>query len=64
MIDRNVEMVDVLYALNWGTVSQGRADSNGEEQIFRVDGRDLEGDPLTITVKIVNNQTILCITVF
>lgn len=64
MAERNVEMVDILNVFNWGTVSQGRVNGNGEEQIYRVDGRDLEGEPLTITVKIMNDQTILCITVF
>lgn len=57
-------MVDILNALHWGTVSQGRANGNGEEQIYRVDGRDLESEPLTIAVKIMNDQAILSITVF
>lgn len=61
---RGVQMDDILFLLNWGKVEPGIGESDGEGQVFRVIGTDVEEEPLTAVVKIINDQRLLCITVF
>ena len=61
---RGVQMDDILFLLNWGKVEPGIEEGDGEGQVFRVIGTDVEEEPLIAVVKIINDQRLLCITVF
>jgi hypothetical protein len=55
MGDRDFSMRDILKVLQTGEVKRGRADDDDAKGIFRVYGRDNEGDPLAVTVEINEN---------
>jgi hypothetical protein len=61
---RGVQMDDVLYLLNWGSVEPGEEEGDSENRVFRVLGTDVEGEPLIATVKIIDFHRMLIITVF
>lgn len=61
---RGVQMDDILFLLNWGRVEPGLEEGDDEGQVFRVIGTDVEEESLTAVVKIINDQRLLCITVF
>ena len=54
-------MDDILFLLNWGKVEPGLESGDGEGQVFRVIGTDVEEEPLTV-VKIITDDRLLCIT--
>ncbi len=57
-------MDDILFLLNWGNVEPGQEEGDCERQVFRVIGTDVEEGPLSIVVQLIDDYTLLCITVF
>jgi hypothetical protein len=65
MIERNVQMDDVIHLLFWGTLEPGQKVGDLERNVFRVRGADLEGEPLVIVLAIEREENRLtCISVF
>jgi hypothetical protein len=61
MEERNVEMDDILYLLNWGEVGPNPIDETGERLL--VSGTDIEGEPLRASIIFLSRDTLLVITV-
>jgi hypothetical protein len=61
MIERNVDINDILHVLNWGNVAHD-PDENSDMK-FKVQGNDLEGEPLCVVVIILDQESLLGITV-
>lgn len=65
MIDRNVQMDDILYCLYWGNIEYGNDPGDEENNIFRIPHEDIEGEPLTVVVQIdIEENRLICLTVF
>lgn len=65
MIERNVQMDDILHLLFWGTVEHGQQLDDKAQNIFRVTGGDIEDEPLIVVVQIViEDNRLNCISVF
>jgi hypothetical protein len=62
MHDHNVDFQDILNVLNWGQVVHD-PDENCDMK-FKVNGSDLEGEPLTVIVDLFDNTSLLVITVW
>jgi hypothetical protein len=62
MPDHNVDFQDILNVLNWGQVTHD-PDANCNMK-FKVSGSDLEGEPLTIVVIFLDNDSLLVITLW
>ncbi len=61
MEQRNVQMDDILYLLNWGTVDHNPSDETGTR--FLVSGTDIEGEPLEASITFLSRDSLLVITV-
>jgi hypothetical protein len=65
MLERNVQMDDILHLLFWGSVEHGREPDDKSENVFRVTGKDIEGEYLSVVIQIVDEDNRLnCISVF
>lgn len=62
MPKRNVDFQDILNVLNWGQVIQVPDESCAMK--FKVTGLDLEGEPLTAIVVLLDENSLLVITVW
>ena len=61
---RGVEMDDLISLLLSGDIEPGQEGGDDESQVFRIIGTDVEEEPLIAVVQIINEQKLLCITVF
>ena len=65
MRERQAAMDDVFHALLWGEVTPGNNPGDAEDLVFRVMGHDLEGEALTVVVKIdVTDSILFCLSIF
>jgi hypothetical protein len=62
MPDHNADFQDILNVLNWGHVTHD-PDENCDMK-FRVDGVDLEGEPLTAIVVLLDDNSLIVITLW
>jgi hypothetical protein len=60
--DHNVDFLDILNVLNWGQVTHD-PDENCDMK-FKVDGVDLEGEPLTVIIVLLDENSLLVITLW
>ncbi len=64
MVERRVWMDDMLQVLLWGTIKDLHKNPGDESWACLVEGRDIEGDPLSVKVVILEADfAVLCITV-
>jgi len=62
MLDHNVDFHDILNVLNWGQVTH---DPNENcDMKFKVDGVDLEGEPLTAIIVLLDEISLVVITLW
>ena len=61
MEERNVQMDDILYLLNWGDINHNPIDEAGRR--FLVSGTDIDGEPLEASVTFLSRDSLLVITV-
>jgi hypothetical protein len=65
MVERQVHMDDIFQVLFWGDIAPGVEPGDEEKGIFRVSGKDLSEEPLTIVVHINPADNLLtCLSVF
>ncbi|MBW1954012.1 MAG: DUF4258 domain-containing protein [Deltaproteobacteria bacterium] len=65
MAERQVHMDDIFQVLFWGEISPGAEPGDEEKGIFRISGKDLSDEPLTVVVQINPTDNLLtCISVF
>lgn len=65
MLQRQVFMEEIFHVLHWGEIGPGQHPGDGENNVFRAAGADLEGVPLTIVIRIIVAQKFIeVITVF
>lgn len=64
LVERRAQIEDIVFLLNWGKVEPGQVEGDCEGQVFRVSGMDIDEEPLTAVVKIIDDQRLLIITVF
>lgn len=65
MAQRQVLMDDMLQVLLWGHLKELRENPDCDNWECLVEGSDLEGDPLTVKVAILEHDfAVLCITVY
>jgi hypothetical protein len=57
MHDHDADFLDILNVLNWGRVTHD-PDENCDMK-FKVDGVDLEGEPLTTIIILLNENSLL-----
>lgn len=62
MPDHNADLQDILNVLNWGQVIHA-PDENCDMK-FRVNGSDLDGEPLTAVVVFLDDNSLLVITLW
>ena len=62
MSDHNADFLDILNVLNWGQVTHD-PDENYDMK-FKVNGSDLEGEPLTAVVALLDKNSLLVITLW
>ena len=62
MPDHNVDFQDILNVLNWGQVVHD-PDENCDMK-FKVNGSDLEGEPLTVIVIILDENSLFAKTLW
>lgn len=62
MSDHDVEFQDILNVLNWGQVTHD-PDENCDMK-FKVNGSDLEGEPLTAVVVFLDTNSLLVVTLW
>lgn len=58
---REVDTIDILNVLNWGEVVHD-PDENADMK-FKVKDKDLEGEPLCVVIILLNQDSLLVITV-
>lgn len=61
MIEREVDINDILNVLNWGKVVHDPGEN--AEMKFKVLGNDLEGVPLCVVIILIDQESLLGITV-
>ncbi len=61
MKEREVDIIDILNVLNWGEVVHD-LDENADMK-FKVKDKDLEGEPLCVVIILLNQDSLLVITV-
>jgi hypothetical protein len=62
MPDHNADFQDILNVLNWGQVVHD-PDENCDMK-FKVNGSDLEGEPLTAVIVFIDNDSLLVVTLW
>jgi len=56
MPDHNADFLDILNVLNWGKVNHNP--DHDCEMKFRVDGFDIDGEPLTVIVILTDTNSL------
>jgi hypothetical protein len=65
MPQRNVSMQDIRFCLANGDIHTGTEEDDISEGVYRIIGSDIDGEPLTVVFKIIEDlELIFCITVF
>ena len=65
MVERQVQMDDIFQVLFWGEIAPGVEPGDEEKGIFRISGKDLSEEPLTIVFQINPADNMLtCLSVF
>jgi hypothetical protein len=62
MPDHDADFLDILNVLNWGKISHDPSEDCDLK--FKVDGVDLEGEPLTAIVVLLDENSLLVITLW
>ncbi|MFW6126930.1 MAG: DUF4258 domain-containing protein [Thermodesulfobacteriota bacterium] len=61
MKEKKVDIIDILNVLNWGEVVHDPGEH--AEMKFKVQGHDLDGEPLCVVVILLDQESLLGITV-
>jgi hypothetical protein len=61
MEEKKVDIIDILNVLNWGEVVHDPNENT--DMKFKIRGKDLEGEPLCVVVILLDQESLLGITV-
>lgn len=62
MLDHNADFLDILNVLNWGQITHDPSENC--DMKFKVDGVDMEGQPLTAIIALLDKNSFLVITLW
>lgn len=64
MRERNVSADDILNVLMWGKVSEIQESAEHNKWKCKVEGKDLDNDPLTLQAAVIKEKRTIVITVY
>jgi Domain of unknown function (DUF4258) len=64
MEKRNVTTEDILHVLMWGDIKEIKKNDRHNNWQMEVEGKDLDGDKLTIQAAVIEEERTIVITVY